>query len=459
MGDSRQPTAEDELVNHLLTRTIDLPILASAVEQQEAADAADTIERLQEDERAELLEQMDEQPAADALAEMLPPLASGVLEDLLEEDREKAVRLLTLMAPDDAADLLQLLNDGARETLFGLMSVDESRLLRRLVGYDTESAGGLMTTDFPSLRSGMTVTEAIDLIRQAEIPDELNELPVTSAEGKLVGIIGLRELLLGRPDDRIAALMAEGVRAARVDMDREQVAHEFDRYDHSMLPVLDDQERLLGVVTVDDVIDIIRAEQTEDVQKTVGAGAGEAVYSSFGEKLRGRFPWLGVSLVLSGFAALVVILFQRLISEMPILAYLMPVIAALVGNAGHQALAVTLRGVVLNEVRSGHVVPLIGKEMIVGVVNGAVLGLFICAGVSIMSQWVASASLRVGVIAGIATTIAMGVGTLAGTAVPLIMRRFGVDPAHSSAIFLIMITDAVSFSVLLGLTVVLSEEM
>ncbi|MHC4130180.1 MAG: CBS domain-containing protein, partial [Planctomycetota bacterium] len=129
------------------------------------------------------------------------------------------------------------------------------------------------------------------------------------------------------------------------------MAREFDRYDYAMLPVVDLDDRLIGIVTVDDVIDIIRAEQTEDVQKTVGAGAVEAVYSRLGEKLRGRFPWLGMSLVLTCVAAAVVLVFHDMISQYTTLAWLLPVIAAVVGNAGHQALAVTLRGIVLDEVR------------------------------------------------------------------------------------------------------------
>jgi magnesium transporter len=141
---------------------------------------------------------------------------------------------------------------------------------------------------------------------------------------------------------------------------------------------------------------------------------------------------------------------------MPILAFLMPVIAALVGNAGHQALAVTLRGIVLGEVRRDRVMPLIVREGSVGLLIGLVLGTFVCLAVTGLSTWIESATFEIGVIAGISTAAAMTVGTFAGSGVPLIMRRFGIDPAHASAIFLIMITDGVSFSVLLGLTYLLA---
>jgi magnesium transporter len=217
-----------------------------------------------------------------------------------------------------------------------------------------------------------------------------------------------------------------------------------------MMPVVDLDDRLIGIVTVDDVIDIIRAEQTEDVQKTVGAGAVEAVYSRLGEKLRGRFPWLGVSLVLTCLAAAVVLIFHEMIREHTILAWLLPVIAAVVGNAGHQALAVTLRGIVLDEVRRERVLPLVSREAMVGLVNGAALGAVIC--LMLMLPVVPGASWQLGLVAGISITIAMVVGTLAGACIPLIMRGLGIDPAQSSAIVLILITDAVSFTTLLFLS-------
>ncbi len=244
--------------------------------------------------------------------------------------------------------------------------------------------------------------------------------------------------------------MQETVKAVRTGIDREAVARTFDRYDYAMLPVVDLDDRLLGIVTVDDVIDIIRDEQTEDVQKIVGAGAVEAVYSHDGEKFRGRFPWLAASLVFTGFAATAIILFGDLIAERPILAFLMPVIAAVVGNAGHQALAVTLRGIVLGEIRRERVGPLFVREGIVGLLNGAALGVVTFAILNL--PVVPGASWQIGLVAGVSIMFAMVVGTLTGAGVPLVMRSLGFDPAQSSAIFLIMITDALSFTTLLSLS-------
>ncbi|MEE8458698.1 MAG: magnesium transporter [Phycisphaerales bacterium] len=450
-----EASPQDERVAELIEHTIDVPVLAEAVEQQEAADAADTLESLAEEEAADVLEQMDDQAAAEALAEMQTPLAVGVVQDLVDEDLGYAARLLVAMAPDDAADLLQALPVRFREQVLAAMPLGDASALRKLIAYDRESAGGLMTTDYLALRSGMTVSEAIEVIRAASIPDEIQHLMVTSSDGRIEGVVHVRGLLLGGRKQRISELMKATVKAVRPSVDREAVAREFARYDFSMLPVVDLDDRLVGIVTVDDVIDIIRDEQTEDVQKTVGAGAGEAVYSHVGQKFRGRFPWLAASLMLTGCAAIAVILFGDLIAERPILAFLMPVIAAVVGNAGHQALAVTFRGIVLDEVRRERVGPLVVREGLVGLLNGAALGLatFLILNLPI----VPGASWQLGLVAGISIMFAMVVGTLAGAGVPLVMRSLGIDPAQSSAIVLIMITDALSFTTLLTLSSLLLE--
>ncbi|MHC4127314.1 MAG: magnesium transporter [Planctomycetota bacterium] len=445
-----ETSAQDERVAELIEHTIDVPVLAEAVEQQEAADAADTLEALAEEEAADVLEQMDDRAAAEALAEMRSPLAAGVMQDLVDEDLAYAGRLVQVMAPDDAADLLQAMEQSYREEVLAAVPLGSAAPLRKLISYDRESAGGMMTTDYLALRQDMTVGEATEIIRGQIVPEGVQHLLVVGDDGRLVGIVGLRDLLLTGSGRRIGDLMQETVKAVRTGVDREAVAREFDRYDYAMLPVVDLDDRLIGIVTVDDVIDIIRAEHTEDVQKTVGAGAVEAVYSRLGEKLRGRFPWLGVSLVLTCLAAAVVLVFHEMISEHTTLAWLLPVIAAVVGNAGHQALAVTLRGIVLDEVRRERVLPLVSREAAVGLVNGAALGAVIF--IMLMLPIVPGASWQLGLVAGISITIAMVVGTLAGACIPLVMRGLGIDPAQSSAIVLILITDAVSFTTLLFLS-------
>ena len=228
------------------------------------------------------------------------------------------------------------------------------------------------------------------------------------------------------------------------------MARAFDRYDAFLLPVVDDSEHLLGIITVDDVLDIIREEHTEDAHRAVGAGAGEAVYSGVLDKFRGRFPWLVVSLFITAPSAWVVLQFEGLIGDLAILAMLMPIVAAVAGNAGHQALAVTLRGIVLDQVRDVRVAGMLRREVAAGLLSGLGLGLITAVAVGLLATIIDSASWRLGAVVAGSLACSVCAGTLAGSVIPLAMRRLGADPAQSSAIFLIMITDAVSFASFLG---------
>ena len=432
-----------------MSHTIDVSALATAVTKQKPADAADTLEDLTDVEAAEVIELMEDRSAAEALAEMEVPLAVTIIEDLFHDQRKQyAATLLTIMAPDDATSILRVLTDEYVEPLLVCMPVEYASKLRQLSDYEEESAAGIMTTDFVVLLESLTITEVVDVLRTRELPEHVQDLPVTNTNDELVGIVSLRALLIGQSDATVSATMEHKVAAVHSGTDREQVAREFDRYGYEMLPVIDSSNRLLGIITVDDVINIIEEEQTEDVQKTVGAGAGEAVYSGLAEKLKGRMPWLVVSAIMMLPATYIVLSFESLIQEVALLAVFMPLIAALAGNAGHQALAVTLRGIVLDEVRPDRIAPLMRREFLVGVVGGVTIG----GGVALLlflfgNEEVAT---RLGVIIACAMAVSMAVGTFIGAAIPLIMRKLGADPAQASAIFLIMVTDAVAFSTLLG---------
>jgi magnesium transporter len=446
---SVETSPEDQRVATLLSHTIDISALATAVTKQKAADAADTLEDLDDVEAAEVIELMEDHAAADALSEMEVPLAVTIIEDLFEDERKPyAATLLAIMAPDDAVSIIRGLEDKFIEPLFVCMPVSSARKLRQLCDYEEESAAGIMTTDFVSLLESLTITQVVEVLRERELPEHVQDLPVTNTNDELVGIVSLRALLIGLSEETVSNTMEQKVVAVHSDTDREQVAREFDRYGYEMLPVVDSSNRLLGIITVDDVIDIIEEEQTEDVQKTVGAGAGEAVYSGLGEKLKGRMPWLIVSAIMMLPATYIVLGFESLIREVALLAVFMPLIAALAGNAGHQALAVTLRGIVLDEVRRDRILPLMRRELLVGLVAGVTIGG--CVALLLLIFGNEEIATKLGLIVACAMIVSMGIGTFTGAAIPLIMRRFGADPAQASAIFLIMVTDAVAFSTLLG---------
>lgn len=447
---------EDERVAALLEHTLDVPVLASAVEAQDAADAADTLESLTGPDAADVLERMELESAAHALAHMLAPLASSVLEDLVSENPQYAARLIEQMPPDDAADLLQDVTEAVRTTVLDATGPTTRGVLRTLLTYDEESAGGLMRPEVLTVRASMTVSDAVGELRRSDIDEDSQYVFVVDDDGRLAGIVSLRALVIASPDDLIEAICNREVDAIPPDLDREAVAHEFEKYGYLALPVIDEEQHLLGVITVDDVIDSIRAESAEDAQLMVGAGREEMVFSPTKEKLKGRLPWLVVNLLTSGVAAIVVLQFESLIAEIAVLAVLMPVIANQSGNAGQQSLAVTLRGIVLDQVRPSLAWRLMLREGMVGLVNGVIAGVLVGGAVAATEWFTGTGSWQLGVVIAISMACSLTIGTFAGAGLPLLMRRLGVDPATASTIFLTMVTDSTSFLVFLGLAAALS---
>lgn len=456
VSDPRVETPEDALVDDLIESDASPEVIADAVEQQDAADAATTLETLPQDEASDVVGEMEVDAAADALSHMSIPLAVSVIEDLIEENPSFAGRMLSEMAPDDATDLLQALPKQDRDRLLALMGAGTALNLRELMVHPSDSAGGMMTTQYLSVRENETVAEAIEHIRRGEPIEHAQQAFVTDRKGRLKGTIGLRKLLVSRSSELIGDICERHVDAVNPEIDRELLAREFEKYDYLELPIVDHSQRLLGIVTVDDVIDIIRAEGTEDAQRMVGAGKEEGVHSTVTQKLRGRFPWLIVNLFTSAIAAVVVMQFEGMIAEIALLAVMMPVIANQSGNAGQQSLAVTLRGIVLDQIRPNNSLMHVRREMTVGFLNGIVCGSIVGC-IVVIAKIASGQPWHLGVVIAISMTATLTIGCVTGSAMPLIMRRLGFDPATASTIFLTMVTDSMSFLIFLGLASLVAQ--
>ncbi len=428
--------------------------MAREAEAAEAPDAADFLETLEPDSSREVVHTMDDEAAADALAHMQAPLAAGVVEDL---PADEAAGYLDMMDPDDAVDILQELSKPAADAILAELPPRQAAALGALALYHAETAGGLMTTRVVRIPDGWRVAEAVTRIRSSKNDDDkFFYVYCVDDRGRLTGVVNLRDLLLAEPDTPIADIMDRDLVALRAGMDREDVAREFERYDHVALPVLDVGDRLLGVVTIDDVIDAIRAEHTEDALKQVGAGASEVVTDTVGQKLRARAPWLVVNLGAALLAALVILQFKGSIEALPLLAVLMPVIANQAGNGGQQSLAITLRGLVLGEVRRQRVSALLIRETIFGLITGVIVGALLAGGIAILgATGVIDNGWRLGLVAAVAMAVSLAVGCLFGSGIPILMERLKVDPATASTVFLIMLTDMISFAAFLGLAAAL----
>ena len=412
------------------------------------ADMADHIENLSLERQVCVLRHMSTEDAADALAELDESVAVDVLENL---DPDVAAQIIAEMSPDDAADVLDELDEGHRDALLDKLGKEDSEELRNLLGFDPDSAAGVMNTEIILLEEDISVDEAILQIR-AEMEDK--ESPyyayVVDSSDVLVGVLSLRDLMLSRPGTRIRdALAAPGVISVPFDMPKGEVAHLLSHYNFMAMPVVDYQGHIMGVVTYDDIMDIIHDEASADMLGMVGADPDESVDTPWMESVRKRLPWLLVNLFNSALSASVVYMFEGSIAHMAVLAVLMPMVANQAGNTGQQALAVMIRQLATERFDQKKSWMAVLREGKIGFATGSFMSLVACAGV-----WGFSGNALLGVVMGGALLCDMLLGAVAGGSIPLIFRALGRDPAQASSIFLTTITDGAGFFIFLGLATV-----
>ncbi|MFB6285537.1 MAG: magnesium transporter [Candidatus Bipolaricaulia bacterium] len=410
---------------------------------------------------AQQLEQTtDEQAAVRTLAELSPEDAGEVLRHMDDERsaqllaslrQGRAATILGEMAPDSAVDLMEDLGDAEQTELFERMETGDADTLRQLIAYEPDSAGGLMSPEVAALPVQLTVEEAIaTLRRKVEEAEMIYYAYVVDDRHRLLGVLTMRDLIVNDPDTPIHEIMIEDVLTVPPTMDAEEVAHLFNRYNFLALPVVDESQRLLGIVTVDDVIASIREEETEDMQRLVGIAAEDRVFDPWHQSLRRRQPWLLINLVTAFAAAFVVQVFEGTIAQITALAVLMPVIAGQGGNAGSQTVTVVVRGMALGELSAGYGRRVLVKELVLGALNGLIIGVLVAI---VASFWQGDAALGLVVAASMVLTLVTA--GVAGAVVPLGLRMVGADPALASTVVLTTVTDVFGFLYLLGLATLL----
>jgi magnesium transporter len=301
-----------------------------------------------------------------------------------------------------------------------------------------------------ALPEDVTVAEAITAVQNARDVEMVFYLYVVDERRHLVGVVSLRRLLLVSPDTPLKRIMTTDVYSARVDLDQEEVARQVASYNLLAIPVVDSENKLVGVITVDDVIDVIKDEATEDVYRLAGVSIDDGVLTPPGDSLRRRLPWLLLNLVTAFAAASIVGLFTRTIESVVILAAFMPVVAGMGGNAGTQTLAVIVRGISIGELQWSNARQALVKEALVGLGNGLALGL-----VGAIGAWVVTGgNWPLGFILMAAMIINMFVAAVAGTLIPLGLRAMKVDPALASSVFITTLTDLFGFLSFLGLATI-----
>ena len=414
------------------------------METQHPADAADHIEGLDVADQVKFIKQLPIRDAAESIAEMEINEQKSLIESL---NRGLAARILEQMSPDDATDLLKSLSEDLRRNLLSRVPDEDRAELKTLLTFDPDTAGGVMNTEVVILDQGLTVDQAVTKIREEVEDKEIPYYAYLVDKDQLVGVVSLRDLLLARRGVIIKDLVkTQSLVSVSYNEDREEVARLIGRYNLLALPVVDFGNRLLGVVTVDDVIDIIHEEASEDMQAMVGAGADETTDSPWFYSVQKRLPWLIINVLFSALSAWVVHLFEGNIAEMAVLAVLMPIVANQAGNTGQQALAVMIRQLAVEKFDRKKTWLAVLREFRIGLVNGLIISTLVFGVVMLIGH-----KLILAMVMGAALGIDMVVGAVAGASIPLLLREMGRDPAQASSIFLTTITDSMGFFFLLGL--------
>jgi magnesium transporter len=422
--------------------------VAQRIEEISPADAATVMSDLPAGEAAGVAEYLDPDTAANILAQMDAPLAATVITDM---EAPEASLLLEHMDPDDRVDILEHVKGPLHDELVRGMNEEHADEVRQLEQYPPDTAGGIMTTEVTALYEYITVDDAIGLLRK--LNEELEQMfyvYVIDRRKHLLGVLSMRDLILAKPEKRLRDIMLPNVRSVPATMDQEHVADLMRKHRYLAMPVIDSQGRLIGLITLDDVVQVMQDEATEDVQKMFGAGAEERLSSPWHFSFRKRVWWLEVNLLTAFLAAAVVSVFTDTIAALPILAAYQTIVSGMGGNAGAQAMAVAIRGIAVGEAKGDILKRVLKREFLVGLCSGVVIGVT-TAVIAIVFNHHNKGAVLVGVVVCVALILNHVNACISGVTIPFLMKRLGFDPAQSATIFATTFTDCGGFFACLGL--------
>jgi magnesium transporter len=381
---------------------------------------------------------------ADVLEDADDELQSRVVHQL---DYADIIKIFSYMPKDEIADILGDLPIGQRKQLLNMMKASDSRELRVLLGYRDDTAGGLMTTEYIALYQDLTMYQALAKIREiAPKTEVISTIFVLNRSRQLVGWADLRDILSADPGLTIGDIMDSHVITVDPLMDQEDVAQVVRKYDLTALAVVNRRHSLLGVITADDIMDVMVDEQTEDILHMGGVSGQEEIGGPIAVSIKRRLPWLIVNLVTAFIAASAISLFEGVIEQVVALSSIMTIISGMGGNAGSQTLSVAIRGITLGEINLKDDWKLVFKEILLGLLDGALIGLI--TGIIVSLRYGNAYLGVVTILAMVGNLIIAGIG---GYLIPLILEKVGQDPALSSSIFLTTLTDTFGFFIFLGL--------
>lgn len=418
--------------------------LAASLRKQHPADIAELIEAVDEEDRPRVFAITLPTAKPDVLAELEDRIGSDVLEHLTSMEISDIVEE---MSPDDAADVLHYLSEERSQEVLRLMEDEESEEVRELLRYGEETAGGIMTPDFVSMPANLSVSEAIERIAYVDQDEPFYYTYVVDENGRCIGYIGLWELLKLRERGRkLDDLTHRDFVCASVETDQEECAHLMAKYDLSSLPVLDHEGKLVGRITVDDVMDVMEEEASEDIFRLAGSKDDELTYDSPLQASAARLPWLLITLVTGFVSSLLLRQFMTNLSSAIVLAFFVPIVMAMGGNTGIQSSTLMIRGLALGTLQGRKLGPLLTKEIASGAMMGVVCGLLIGGWARLVILWSPDAGILyppwfLAVVVAVALFSAMTFAALFGALVPFLLHRFKIDPAVASGPFVTASND------------------
>lgn len=382
---------------------------------------------------------------------------------ILELDESQIIELFNTMAPseiarildemesDDAAGILRLFDEEKVKDIMQYMEKEELNIVEELLQYPTDSAGSIMNPNYFALNEDLTVKEATKLLHKAEDLEMVFYLYVIDSEKHLVGVISLRQLILNPPDKKLKEIMTKEVIKVNVNTDREEVAKIVERYDILAVPVVDNEDILVGIITVDDIIDVIREETTEDIYKMAGTTEDELMLGNKSFRVaKVRFPWLLITFFGELISGLVIHFFHGKVQDFAILVSFMPLIMAMGGNVGSQSATILIRGVALGKVTIGDIYKVIFKEIRVGMIMGVILGSILAFVAPFFSK-----DRQLGLIVGIAMFFAITFAAFTGAFVPAMLIKLKLDPAVASSPFISTLNDITGLTIYFTVSIIL----
>jgi magnesium transporter len=422
----------------------DAPALRAIAGDLHEADMGALLEALDAEERPKLIELMGAEFDFTALTEVDVAVRDDILEELEPQTVAEGVRDLD---SDDAVEILQDLTAEDQAEILEQLPPPERGAIARSLHYPEESAGRRMQTEFIAIAPSWTVGQAIDYMRETtDLPERFFEIYVVDAAQHFLGAVPLDRLLRAKRPIIVSELMEEDRRRVRATDDQEEVARMFGRYNLVAVPVVDTDDRLVGVITYDDMVDVIEQEAEEDIRALGGVSGEEELSDPVMTIARGRIPWLLANLLTALLAAWVISRFEESIEKMVALAVLMPIVASMGGNAGTQTMTVAVRALATRELSKANVVRVVRRELLVGLLNGIFFAVIMG---SIAVAWFHVEDL--GLVMGLAMICVLTAAAFGGIIIPLGLARLGVDPAVSSGPFVTTITDVVGFFSFLGI--------